>query len=100
MLKNTLLVLTLVSGANLLSSFAVAQPLCKPDLHKAPRRVTLSEYAVPLGAEFSGNGTSVFAGDGRAWLHCLFQRIDGEATAEGLLLTSMVTNAVSDCFRI
>src|SRR5258708_320804 len=100
MLKNTLLVLTLVSGANCLSSFDVAQPLCKPDPHKAPRRVTLSECAVPLGAESSGNGTSVFAEAGRTRVPCLCQRLEGEATAEGLWLTSMITNTVSDRFRV
>ena len=35
-----------------------------------------------------------------ARLHCVFQRLDGEATPEGLWLTSTVTNTVSDRFRV
>ena len=35
-----------------------------------------------------------------ARLHCVFQRLDGQATPEGLWLTSTVTNSVNDRFRV
>ena len=38
--------------------------------------------------------------DSGARLHCVFQRLDGEATPEGLWLTSTVTNTESDRFRV
>ncbi len=100
MLKHSLLVFTILSGADFLFASAVAQPLQKPDPLKAPPRVTLSDSTVRLGAESLGKGTAVFADAAGARLHCLFQRLDGEATAQGLWLTSMVTNTVIDRFRV
>ena len=35
-----------------------------------------------------------------ARLHCVFQRLDGEATAEGLWLVSTVTNQPAERFRV
>ena len=35
-----------------------------------------------------------------ARLHCVFQRLDGEATGEGLWLVSTVTNHPGDRFRV
>jgi hypothetical protein len=37
---------------------------------------------------------------GSAQLRCIFQRLEGEATSEGLWLTSTVVNAVNDRFRV
>ena len=52
------------------------------------------------GADYNGDGLSVTATDSGARLHCAFQRMDGEATAEGLWLTSTVTNGAGDRFRV
>jgi len=49
---------------------------------------------------YSGNGLSVCAVDGGAHLRCAFQRLQGEATSEGMWLTSIVTNTVNDRFRV
>src|SRR5882724_1394899 len=56
------------------------------------------------GADYQGGGlTVVGTGHGAAVsarLRCVFQRLEGEATSEGLWLTSTVTNTVNDRFRV
>src|SRR6266566_6496759 len=62
-----------------------------------------SQIGVPhrgTGADCQGDGLAVSPTAGGARLRCVFQRLEGEATREGLWLTSTVTNAVNDRFRI
>ena len=50
--------------------------------------------------DYKGDGLAVTPTEDGASLHCVFQRLDGEATPEGLWLTSTVTNTTSDRFRV
>lgn len=50
--------------------------------------------------QYSGDGLSVCATDSGARLRCVFQRIEGEATREGLWLTSTADNAGAERFRV
>src|SRR5258705_13904180 len=64
-----------------------------------------SQIGVPhcgTGADYQGDGLAVspIPQSGSARLRCVFQRLEGEATAGGLWLTSTVSNAVNDRFRI
>jgi hypothetical protein len=59
-----------------------------------------SEIGAKAGANYEGDGLSVMAAAGGARLRCRFQRLEAQATTEGLWLTSTVTNAVNDRFRI
>jgi len=52
------------------------------------------------GAETMGDGLAVILTAEGARLRCAIQRLEGEATCEGLWLTSTVTNAVDDRFRL
>ena len=52
------------------------------------------------GKRCPGDGLSVTATPEGARLHCLFQRLAGEATPEGLWLTSVTTNMTADHFRM
>jgi hypothetical protein len=52
------------------------------------------------GADYQGDGLAVTMTDTGARLRCVFQRLEGEATAEGLWLTSTVTNQPQDRFRV
>jgi hypothetical protein len=52
------------------------------------------------GAKYQGDGLSVIATPEGARLRCVFQRLEGEATPEGLLLTSTSSNATNDSFRV
>src|SRR5712691_2131312 len=75
----------------------------EPSLH-SPRsdapRPAWSQIGAKAGADYQGDGLAVSPTAGGARLRCVFQRLEGEATREGLWLTSTVTNGVSDRFRI
>src|SRR6266567_4547178 len=75
----------------------------EPSLH-SPRsdapRLAWSQLGAKAGADYEGDGLAVSPTAEGARLRCVFQRLEGEATHEGLWLTSTVTNAVKDRFRI
>lgn len=62
----------------------------------APSAIPWNEIGTKAGTDYKGEGLSVTPTPGGARLHCVFQRLDGEATAEGLWLTSTVTNTTGD----
>jgi hypothetical protein len=66
----------------------------------AKNSIPWSQIGAKAGADYNGNGLAVTPTESGARLHCVFQRLDGEATPEGLWLTSTVTDTVSDRFRI
>jgi hypothetical protein len=59
-----------------------------------------NEIGAKAGANYQGDGLAVTPTGSGARLRCVFQRLDGEATPEGLWLTSTVANTVSDRFRV
>src|SRR6266568_1208914 len=59
-----------------------------------------SQLGAKAGADYQGDGLAVSPTVEGARLRCVFQRLEGEATREGLWLTSTVTNAVDDRFRV
>src|ERR1039457_6793506 len=61
-----------------------------------PAAIPWNEIGAKAGADYQGDGLAVTPTGSGARLHCVFQRLDGEATPEGLWLTSTVTNTVSD----
>ena len=65
-----------------------------------PSAIPWNEIGAKAGADYQGDGLAVTSTGSGARLHCVFQRLDGEATPEGLWLTSTVTNTVSDRFRV
>ncbi len=65
-----------------------------------PGAIPWNEIGAKAGADYKGNGLAVTPTESGARLHCVFQQLDGEATPEGLWLTSTVTNTVSDRFRV
>src|SRR6202012_295341 len=67
---------------------------------------TPSKNAIPwnqvgakAGANYQGEALSLVATETGARLRCDFQRMDGEATGEGLWLISTVSNRPADRFR-
>src|SRR5467141_2062436 len=62
--------------------------------------VPWSQIGAKAGADYQGDGLAVSPTAEGARLRCVFQRLEGEATPEGLWLISTVTNAVNDGFRI
>jgi len=47
-----------------------------------------SDLGAQAGAQYLGDGLSITATEDGAWLRCVFQRLEGHATSEGLWLTS------------
>jgi hypothetical protein len=56
--------------------------------------------APAAGAPYSGDGLRITPMEHGAWVHCAFQRLDGEATREGLWLSSTVPDQLNDRFRV
>src|SRR6266566_5302146 len=67
---------------------------------KTSEAIPWSQIGAKAGADYQGDGLVVlFTAEG-ARLSCVFQRLEGEATRKGLWLTSTVTNAANDRFRV
>src|ERR1039458_7262652 len=65
-----------------------------------PAAIPWNQIGAKAGADYKGDGLAVTPTESGARLHCVFQQLDGEATPEGLWLTSTATNAVKDRFRV
>jgi len=66
----------------------------------AKSSIPWSQIGAKAGADYKGDGLAVIATAEGARLRCAFQKLEGEATREGLWLTSTVTNAVKERFRV
>src|SRR6266487_3085110 len=64
------------------------------------KAISWSQLGAKAGADYKGDGLAVIPSAGGARLRCVFQRLEGEATREGLWLTSTFTNAVNERFRV
>ena len=72
-------------------------------LHAAtntPAAIPWNQIGAKAGADYKGDGLTVTPTPTGAQLHCVFQRLDAEATPEGLWLTSTVANSTPDRFRV
>ena len=67
---------------------------------RTSQTIPWSEIGAKAGANYHGDGLAVTPEGSGARLHCAFQRLDGEATPEGLWLTSTVTNQTGDWFQV
>ena len=85
-----------------MSSFIHSSPAGVPDAAPALTHAPIpwDQIGAKAGADYRGDGLRVTAQDDYMKLNCVFQRLEGEATPEGLWLTSTVTNQVQDRFRV
>jgi hypothetical protein len=83
------------------SSFSQAAAAAEP-ANPAPAKASIpwSQIGAKAGADYQGEGLAVSPAAEGARLRCVFQRLEGAATREGLWLTSTVTNGVNDRFRV
>ena len=65
----------------------IGQDLCTTDVAH-PAKISFPDLGAAVQKQYAGDGLSVEAYGGGARLHCLFQRLDGVATPEGLWLAS------------
>src|SRR5215467_3918502 len=73
------------------------------DTAPAKTSIPWSQLGAKAGADYKGDGLAVSPTAGGARLRCVFQRLEGEATREGLWLTSTVippSGTVRDHFRV
>ena len=89
----------LLSGSPALAG-AVSPAAPSPAAEAKP--IPWSEIGAKAGAQYSGDGLSVSTdAQGMLRIRCVFQRMEGEITAEGLWLTSTATEgAAPDRFRV
>ena len=71
----------------------------------APAKTSIpwSQIGAKAGADYQGDGLAVIATPEGARLRCAFQKLEGQATREGLWLTSTVippSGTVRDRFRV
>jgi hypothetical protein len=69
-----------------------------PADHSVP--IPMDQLGVVAGKQYQGDGLSATATRDGARLRCVLQRLEGEATRDGLWLTSTVRHGVNDRFRI
>jgi hypothetical protein len=92
--------------AALLQCFAVpaASAAGATSTQNAPTKNTAAipwdQVGAKVEADYHGDGLEVAAMGAEARLHCVFQRLDGEVTGEGLWLASTVSNQSGDRFRV
>jgi hypothetical protein len=66
----------------------------------AKTSIPWSQIGAKAGADYQGDGLAIIPTADGARLRCVSQRLEGEITLEGLWLTSTVSNAVNDRFRV
>src|SRR6266568_4546171 len=67
-----------------------AEDSADPAPAKTPQAIAWSQIGAKAGTDYQGDGLAVSPTADGARLRCVFQRLEGEATREGLLLTSTV----------
>src|SRR5712691_5639324 len=83
------------------SSFSLSATAAdSADTAPAKTSIPWSQIGVKAGADYQGDGLAVSPTVKGARLRCAFQKLEGEATREGLWLTSTVTNASNGRFRV
>src|SRR6266700_1468164 len=86
------------------SSFSLSATAAdSADTAPAKTSIPWSQIGAKAGANYQGDGLAVSPTAGGARLRCVFQKLEGEATREGLWLTSTVippSGTVNDRFRI
>src|SRR5213593_1343307 len=65
-----------------------------------PASAGRSQIGAKAGTDYTGDGLAVVPTTDGARLRCVFQRLEGEATREGLWLSSTANDAVSEPFRV
>jgi hypothetical protein len=71
-----------------------------PAARQTGRPIPFSELGASIGAQYEGNGLSVVPAPEGARLRCVFQKLEGQATAEGLWLNSTADGVKGDRFRV
>jgi hypothetical protein len=103
----TTLALTLFAVVSVITGRLSAFGSSVPGSVRAANAVAQRTTSIPfdqidsVAAElYSGDGLSIIAASDGARLRCVLQRLDGEATRDGLWLTSTMADQTKDRFRV
>jgi hypothetical protein len=77
-----------------------ADARAEPAPIKKAASIPWSQLGAKAGADYRGDGLAVVPTAEGARLRCVFQRLEGKATRDGLWLSSTASNTVNDRFRI
>src|SRR2546428_9401087 len=80
-------------------SFSLAAA-AKDSADSAETSIPWSQIGAKAGAEYQGEGLAVMPTGTGARLRCVFQRLEGEATSDGLWLTSTVEGSQTGRFSV
>src|SRR2546427_10438701 len=106
--KDQFLSVQLLCAVALANSTSFSLAAAEEDsIHTAPEKtseaIPWSQIGAKAGADYQGDGLAVSRTAEGARLRCVFQRLEGEATREGLWLTSTVippSGTGNDRFRV
>ena len=92
LVQNLFLALTLLTTLNLLAEESHSSKLLAG--------IPFERIGAVADKQYSGPGLAVVSSPEGAQLQCVFQRLNGRVTAEGLWLTSMADGAKNQPFRV
>ena len=100
-MKTKSIFLCLITASTLFNKLAQAATSDAGLLSTTPAKsIPWHEGGAAAGAQYSGEGLKVTPTEQGARLQCVFQRLEGEATSDGLWLTSTVANQPNDRFCV
>ena len=75
-------------------------PARAQSVNQSSEPIPMSEVGAKAGAQYHGDGLSVAPTPEGARLGCVFQKLEGQVTREGLWLTSTAENSNGGRFRV
>jgi len=98
--KLLLLLVALPAVAHAQSNFTTNNGTIKPALAPKTAAIPFDQIGAVAGKQYSGDGLAVTASPDGARLRCAFQRLNADATTEGLWLASTADGAKGKPFRV
>ena len=86
--------------AGLVWLITLSSALRAASVSQTPELISVSELGAKAGVQYQGDGLSVVATPEGARLRCVFQKLEGQVTREGLWLVSTVEPQTGDKFRV
>ena len=97
-MKHLALNVPLTTGLVWLNTLASAW--CAGPVSQIPEPISAHELGAKTGAQYQGDGLSVVATPDGARLRCVFQKLEGRVTREGLWLVSTIGSQTGEKFRV
>ncbi len=97
-MKPTIVLRFLVASAKWLAVMTTASQAVSAGQSAAP--IPSSDLGANVGAQYQGDGLSVVPTPEGARLRCVFQKLEGQVTREGLWLVSTVAPQTGEKFRV